>query len=439
MIDVSVHDWLRLRKEKWRTSWGFTLRKEIYHIPDDLYPNSEYVLGKNPYLIIYNFWQLRGFVTFEQWLMESKLIWIRSYSWNKKKRKKIVEEMFEEVEYPSSFETDQNSLSEVIAGEKFERWLRVRKKQWMVSHRKKQRKLQEEISVSVNHQKNGIVEQNQLDIYKTDSSCSVRWKNKSDVAFIDDFITEEEEKEIELERRPPLDIMYLFDGSLGIPDDSVFYLLTFLDIAEHWKFLCISINTNRNIIERTMMWKSLCPSHWNLPRRPRRAWHVIYLIKIREEEEERRKLSDDILIRAQRLFVKGDPIQAFEKLITKAEQKFNFDINYCSGVVQERNSVLNLAVIEGRHRCAKWLIEKRSANIETYDRGQFTPLLNAAWRGDKVMVRYLLGQWADRTKLGTYHCTQGLAPSNFDGLTAEGWARERGHDSLAALIQRGLG
>ena len=350
-----------------------------------------------------------------------------------------MEEIFEEVEYPSSFETDQNSLSEVIAGEKFERWLRVRKKQWMVSHRKKQRKLQEEISVSVNHQKNGIVEQNQLDIYKTDSSCSVRWKNKSDVAFIDDFITEEEKKEIELERRPPLDIMYLFDGSLGIPDDSVFYLLTFLDIAEHWKFLCISINTNRNIIERTMMWKSLCPSHWNLPRRPRRAWHVIYLIKIREEEEERRKLSDDILIRAQRLFVKGDPIQAFEKLITKAEQKFNFDINYCSGVVQERNSVLNLAVIEGRHRCAKWLIEKRSANIETYDRGQFTPLLNAAWRGDKVMVRYLLGQWADRTKLGTYHCTQGLAPSNFDGLTAEGWARKRGHDSLAALIQRGLG
>jgi len=28
MIDVSVHDWLRLRKEKWRKSWGFTLRKE---------------------------------------------------------------------------------------------------------------------------------------------------------------------------------------------------------------------------------------------------------------------------------------------------------------------------------------------------------------------------------------------------------------------------
>ena len=106
-------------------------------------------------------------------------------------------------------------------------------------------------------------------------------------------------------------------------------------------------------------------------------------------------------------------------------------------MVEERNSLLNLAVIEKRHKISKWLIEEKGADIESFDRGQFTPLLNAAWNGDKYLVRYLLAKGCDRRKVGFNNSSQGLAPATFEGLTPEGWARKRGHDEVAELIQLG--
>lgn len=65
-------------------------------------------------------------------------------------------------------------------------------------------------------------------------------------------------------------------------------------------------------------------------------------------------------------------------------------------------------------------------------------LINAAWGGDKHLVRFLLQHGADRSKVGTGHYTEALAPSDFAGLTAEGWARKKGHEAIADLIRVGL-
>lgn len=54
------------------------------------------------------------------------------------------------------------------------------------------------------------------------------------------------------------------------------------------------------------------------------------------------------------------------------------------------------------------------------------------------MVRFLLHHKANRNKVGTGHYTQALAPSDFEGLTAEGWARKKGYDDIAELIRVGL-
>lgn len=86
----------------------------------------------------------------------------------------------------------------------------------------------------------------------------------------------------------------------------------------------------------------------------------------------------------------------------------------------------------------KWLIENKNATIETSDRGNFTPLLNAAYNGDKYLVRYLLQRGANRNHLGTCHYTKGLAPSNFKGYNAEGWAIQNKHTDVATLIRLGL-
>lgn len=100
-----------------------------------------------------------------------------------------------------------------------------------------------------------------------------------------------------------------------------------------------------------------------------------------------------------------------------------------------------------------WLVTEKKADIETSDRGFFTPvsyydfvqqyvcflvvflflwnarhskLLNAAWGGNKHLVRLLLQHGADRSKVGTGHYTEALAPSDFQGFNAEDWARKKG-------------
>ena len=83
-------------------------------------------------------------------------------------------------------------------------------------------------------------------------------------------------------------------------------------------------------------------------------------------------------------------------------------------------------------------MEVKTADIESCDRGNFTPLLNAAWAGDKYLVRFLMQRRANRNKIGTYHYTKPLAPLDFPGLTAEGWAERKGHDYIAKLLRLGL-
>lgn len=83
-------------------------------------------------------------------------------------------------------------------------------------------------------------------------------------------------------------------------------------------------------------------------------------------------------------------------------------------------------------------METKHADIETSDRGSFSPLMNAAWSGDRHLVRFLLSHGADRSKIGFAHYMGPLASPDFKGLNAEAWARKRGHPDLADLIKFGL-
>ena len=104
---------------------------------------------------------------------------------------------------------------------------------------------------------------------------------------------------------------------------------------------------------------------------------VMYISKIRAEEETSRKQSDDLLTKADAIIDKGDIVIKFQKLVLKGEKDFAFDVNYTSGTVLERNSLLNISVINRRKNIVKWLVEEKHCDIETCDRGNFTPLLNA--------------------------------------------------------------
>jgi hypothetical protein len=50
----------------------------------------------------------------------------------------------------------------------------------------------------------------------------------------------------------------------------------------------------------------------------------MYITKIRAEEEDSRKRSDDLLVTAHVIIDKGDQLNKFEKLIMKAKKGFEF-------------------------------------------------------------------------------------------------------------------
>lgn len=448
-----------------------------------------------------DFWTPQGFASFQEWLQNRSIRWQRSYSWNKRKRQRIEKECFEQIVHlpcavahysgstgstkskgkPKSSSNSTTSITVTpspgqpgtCSSEQFEEWLKVRRNQWRMSRRKRKRQRRSlptepgthardtsceddaEISAKFSSERNAVsprciaslnVNDKPLDPTEKQPACKRKLQfvteEDQEMAFIDQILEEKEKEREELRRkmaeRPPIDIARFFDASHGIPDDVVVHCLTYLPSEEHGKLLAIDYNISKFLQDREQVWKQLCPSHWVLPRRPRKPWHELYLTRLKNERELHQKRWDDLLVKCSHALWKRDDLQKIEKIVEKAEKDFGFDLNYSSGVVCERNSILNLAVIHGRHKVVRWLVDKKGANIETSDRGNFTPLLNAAWSGDRWLVRFFLQRQSDRAVRGTQHYTQGIAPPGFEGRTAEEWAEKRGHPEVAKLIRLGL-
>ena len=412
-----------------------------------------------------DFWTHQGFSSFDDWIRTRSHQWHRSYSWNKRKRQKIEEECFEKVvALPlTHHHTSNNHSSPVCSTENFHEWLTARRVQWKMSRRKRKRqrlsmeRKSDHSSIETNDSPAiGISEspscvisfpnskEGTSDEGKPPSKRKLQFLSKEDqqMAFIDEILEEQERKRQELLRmraeRPPIDILRFFDATKGIPDDVVAHCLAYIEPREHGKLFTINKAVSKALQDRHGVWQTMCPSHWILPRRPRKPWHEIYLTRLRKEYELHQKRWDDLLVKCSSALFKRDDLQKVEKLITNAEKEFGFDLNYSSGVVCERNSILNLAVIHGRYKVVRWLVDTKHADIETADRGNFTPLLNAAWSGDRWLVRFFLQRRANRMVKGTQHYTKGIAPPGFEGRTAEGWAEHRGHPEIAKLIKLGL-
>jgi ankyrin repeat protein len=95
--------------------------------------------------------------------------------------------------------------------------------------------------------------------------------------------------------------------------------------------------------------------------------------------------------------------------------------------VQRGDTLMNLAARCGALNCVREL-HARGAALDAADWGGFTPLINAAWRGDANMVRWLVGAGAALTQRGT---SQGQGP-----FTAAEWAVRRGHGHVYTLLRQ---
>lgn len=369
----NTSEWLAKRKQQWRK------RYRVYEIaaPTDSSDvlcistrGEDLNVSKRASLedrmldckVPIDFWSQQGFRNFSHWLLTRTSQWKTKYSWNQRKRKVLENDLFGFDESISlcSHGSDASTVPATV----WHKWLRVRKNQWKVSRRKRQRRLaasadglSQSLTPSVKEGTNSPIDSSkaiwpvQLDSLRVSNEISAP---SAELIVIDALLEEQEERERRRskESRHQLDLSFLFDSTLGCPDDVVAKILHFLPPTDHCKLLCISRTTRNQIKERNPMWKQLIPSHWTVPRRPRKLWYEFYISNLRVYTERARKLWDDLLSRAANILLHGDQLQAIEKLVHEGERNchpFGFDINYASGVVCERNSLLNLAVIHGRH------------------------------------------------------------------------------------------
>lgn len=158
-----------------------------------------------------------------------------------------------------------------------------------------------------------------------------------------------------------------------------------------------------------------------LPRRPRGSLFTL-LLKAEAGAARRSALAhDELLRRVYLVFCKHDSVQSMRALLARhASGALNINAEHS---IMEGNSLANLAARCGALRCLRCLYHDYGADLETADVGGFTPLLNAAWRGDAPMVRWLLEVGADATTRGR---SRGAGPAS-----AAEWARVRGYAALA--------
>lgn len=442
----NFQDWISKRKETWRN------RYTVHQIEANKVDDAENLCDpeRESSTVAREFWTTQGFGSFEVWLETRLVRWKRSYSWNKQKRQRIQQQNEAVIHLPSGPTNGQ-----------FQLWLRVRRNQWRIQTRKRQRLLfitfkdgkmaretSDESSVSPASSIAAGSDSSSRKPAGTKApplasspgkTLHVRSSEQErEMAYIDEILEAEELKKQKKTTHKPFNILKFFDSSQGMPDDAVAHFLGFLDPKEHGKVLAMDTSTSKALRERQNVWKQLCPSRWQLPRRPRKPWHELYLTNLRKEHAQHQKRWDDLLIKVTAVLERSDSIQKVEKMVQSGEKEFGFDVNYISSIVMERNSILNLAVILRRHKVVRWLVETKGADIETCDRGHFTPLANAAWAGDKSMVRYFLGKGSNRTMKSTQHSSQPIAPPDFEGLTPDAWAAKRGHEEIANLIRLGL-
>jgi hypothetical protein len=304
-----------------------------------------------------DFWTEQGYATFEHWLRTRKIQWSKSYSWNQKKRQVLEQDLLgsPDVELiPLTNKTDSVTDVDAVPIQVWNRWLRIRKTQWKVLRRKRQRRLA--MTISGETKGINITDASTVNLCSRVALTSSPIMQNPELMVIDAMLEEEERRERERRniQRPPFDISFIFDSSLGCPDDIIAKIFRYLPVLEHFKFLCISHKTRQQIKLRDTMWKQLIPTHWTIPRRPRKSWQDLYTSNLRVETERTRKQWDDLLSKASTILMQGDQLQAMERLINEGQRNGrhklakSYDINYASGVVCERNSILNLAVIHQR-------------------------------------------------------------------------------------------
>ena len=280
----------------------------------------------------------------------------------------------------------------------FKNWLIIRKNQWKIQLRMRQQRKWKTFEIDSDTVSKGL-----LNTPRCVSPSNVSFSCARADASLERIAGENRLTQLNNTSISP---SLLFDAHLETCDEIIGHCFGFLRHSERIILLCLGKATRKFLKNRDEIWHQLCSAKWNLAERPRKTYYDLYMAGTRKDEKHYCDQSDKIFKRATIIMSKGDHVQKMETLLENAKMKFGFDINHVPRVCSDNNSILNFAVISRRSGIVKWLVEsKEETDLESRNKGGFTPIMNAHWCGDLCIFDYLLRRGCDHTKIGSglYH------------------------------------
>eukprot|EP00898_Chlorokybus_atmophyticus_P002130 jgi/Chlat1/2918/Chrsp2S04670 len=213
-------------------------------------------------------------------------------------------------------------------------------------------------------------------------------------------------------------------GLGDLPDELVAEVLKHLQPAD-LAALALADRAHAALSKRDGVWKALMSmTRMRVPVHPRQSFRRVYIDRCRSRER-----MDST---SHFLFLKGCYDMLCKRDSVAGEcyehQRSVLGMMVDDAVALITNSLLNLASRCSALRCIQELVEVWGADIETSDGDGFTPLLNAAWRGELRICKYLLSKGADVSAKGVYK-----SRGPFDACE---WASIQGHTTLAKELQK---
>ena len=237
----------------------------------------------------------------------------------------------------------------------------------------------------------------------------------------------------------PIPVYYTGPSLPQLPDDMLVSTLLPLDLKSMLAVTAVS-QSWRAIAQRDWVWQTVCTARlpgFVAPRRARKSWMKLFIEAYTARHSKIAENTQKLFMKSDKVFrSKTDNVAALRKLLVEHGVPADIRIDTHGGATWEFNALVNLAARFGRMRCVRELVENWGASLEIKDEGGFTPLLEAAFHGVDLMVKYCLSKGADTSVLGVSlgPKTEGVRSKN-GPFTAFEWAVRRRHVKCAELIK----
>lgn len=181
----------------------------------------------------------------------------------------------------------------------------------------------------------------------------------------------------------------------SLPDDILARVFSIVEREAGPKYLaalsCVC-KTWRTALAQSAAWRVLLEQHRRAPRHPRRSWRDLYFAQLRKDAANVAQRHETMLLR---LVHGGKNLGPMRRDSPKGLRREllalgrDLDVDYAFASVRGR-TLLGLCAAMGRLACAKELLRRWRPRCNVADADGFTPLMEAAFRGNEHMAHEIM-------------------------------------------------